>query len=1306
MIKTAYRLAGQALRADRLYALRRLSLMKGRTRSLSGPAMEKELTRLVERLERSAALRASRHDRFPLLPSDPALPIAASQDRIITAIQKHPVVIISGATGSGKTTQIPRYCVAAGCGKDGRIGCTQPRRIAAVSVAARIAEELGPAPSPLVGHKIRFSDTVSDDHLIKVMTDGILLAEAHQDRFLNEYDAIVVDEAHERSLNIDFILGILKQVLGKRADLRVVITSATIDTEKFSKAFGDAPVIEVSGRMYPVEIQYAPPETEPGESDSRTYVEQAVAAVETICRRHRSGDILVFMPTAQDIKESCEMIEGRRLQATTVMPLFARLSGADQAAVFTRPPGRKIIVATNIAETSITIPGIRYVVDTGLARISYYNPRTRTTSLSVRPVSRSSCQQRAGRCGRVENGVCVRLYEEKDFNSRPLFTPPEILRANLAEVILRMTALKLGTPDTFPFVDRPVDKSVRDGYDTLMELGAIAAAGRRSGAWRLTDTGRLMAKIPVDPRLARILIEAAENRCLEAAMVVVSALSMQDPRETPAEKEKEARAMHATFAHPASDFITLLNIWEACRDKGTAQLKRFCRDHFLSFRRMREWRDLHAQIGEIAKEHGLAEAGAAAIERHRDPDGFYAAFHRSLLCGYLSNIAEKKEKNIYNAAGGKTVMIFPGSALFNAEPTMIVAAELVETSRLYARTVAAIDRKWLLPLAGDLCRRTYLNPRWRKSREEVVADCRTTLFGLVIDFQESVSYGRVDPATASDIFIRSALVNGDVKQALPFMAHNARLLEEGADIENRLRRKTFLVADDDLFAFYRQRLDTGVYSMRTLKNRMAENGDDFLKMSRSDVLKKEPDAVELARFPDTIRLGRERFACLYAFDPAREDDGLTVSIPAPLVPDVDPEYLDWLVPGLLPEKIAALVKGLPKEYRRRLVPINRTVETITAEMPQKKQPLLSALSLFIRKRFGVEIPAAAWQPEKLPDYLKTRIAITDETRREIGASRNPDILRQSFDAGMSADELAPLKRQWEKTGCRTWDFPDLPEEIAVKGKRKTICVYPGIEDRGDHVDLRIFESRQRALAAHLQGVKRLLLMSLSREVRYLDQDLALSGKAAFGAVLLGGAKVLEARMKQKVIDDLLAVDIRTQTDFEAYVARVPQQLYESAHRLKTAAEAVIVAYHEARRQMDVLAASLKAGSGTGLILKVITDALAALVPETFVAIYDMAAMERLGCYIQAAVIRARRAADNPGGDRKKAGKAAWAKAELDRLVAGLSSDTSDDKRRAVESFFWMVEEYKVSVFAQELKTAFPVSEKRLREKIREIDAMV
>ena len=1302
-IKTAYRMAGQALRADRQYALRRLSAISGGRRPLSGPSLEKEVSRLIARLERSAALRASRYDRFPRLPSDPALPVAARQDQIITAIQQHPVVIVSGATGSGKTTQIPRYCVSAGCGRDGRIGCTQPRRIAAVSVAARIAEELGPAATDLVGHRIRFSDTMADSHLIKVMTDGILLAEAQRDRFLNEYDAIVVDEAHERSLNIDFILGILKQVLAKRDDLRVVITSATIDTEKFSAAFDHAPVIEVSGRMYPVEIKYSPPEPDAGDGDTKTYVEQAVAAVERVCRRGAFGDILVFMPTAQDIRETCDMIEGRRMPGTSVMPLFARLSGADQARVFSRPPGRKIIVATNIAETSITIPGIRYVVDTGLARISYYNPRTRTTSLSVRAISQSSCQQRAGRCGRVENGICVRLYDQKDFESRHLFTPPEILRANLAEVVLRMMALKLGTPDTFPFVDRPADRSIRDGYDTLVELGAIQATGR--GGYRLTATGRLMAKIPADPRLARILIEAGKNGCLEPAIVVVSALSMQDPRETPADRVKEARAAHAAFAHSASDFISLLNIWEACRDKGTGQLKRFCRDRFLSFRRMREWRDLYVQIREIVKEHGL-ETGSAAIDRHRDPEGFHAAFHRTLLSGYLSNIAEKKEKNIYNGAGGKTMMIFPGSALFNTEPGMIMAAELVETSRLYARTVAAIDRKWIRPLAGDLCRETYLNPRWRRSREEVVADCRTTLFGLTVDFRESVSYGRVDPAGAADIFIRSALVNGDVKHPLSFMAHNARLIEEGMEIENRLRRKTFLAGDDDLFAFYRQRLDNDVYSMRTLKKRIAEQGDDFLKMSRADVIKEEPDAREMAGFPDALRLGREKFACLYAFDPAKEEDGVTVRIPAHLAPDVDPDHLDWLVPGLLPEKITALVKGLPKEYRKQLVPINRTVEIIAAEIPQKKRPLVSALSLFIRKRFGVEIPASAWRPEKLPEHLHARIAITDERNREIEVSRNRDVLRQSFDRGLPPDSLAPLKGQWEKTGCRTWAFTDLPEEITADARNMRVRLFPGLVDRTDHVDLRLFENRSHALSAHVQGVKRLLLLALSREVRFLDRDVALSKQAAFRAVPLGGANVLEQRMKQKVTDDLLAVNIRTKADFEAHAVEAPGRLYKSAHQLRTNVEAVVGAYHDARRQIQTLAASQRAGGGTALVLKAIEADLATLVPETFVTIYHIADLERLPRYMQAAVIRARRAVENPAGDRRKAETVAWACAALDRLVAELLPDTSGEKRRAVEDFFWMVEEYKVSAFAQELKTAFPVSKKRLEEKIREIKGMV
>ncbi|OQX63398.1 MAG: ATP-dependent RNA helicase HrpA [Desulfococcus sp. 4484_241] len=1304
LVKKAFRFSRRALRIDRIRVRKRLrSITSGKVR-LSGKALDAELSRLMHRLERSAALRTERYGRFPMDLPAPPLPIVEKQDAIVDAIRENPVIIVSGATGSGKSTQLPKYCVMAGCGKDGRVGCTQPRRIAAVSVARRIAQELGGAGETLVGYKIRFADRTSRQSLIKVMTDGILLAEAHNDPFLNEYDAIVVDEAHERSLNIDFLLGILRRLLSKRHDLRVVITSATIDTEKFASSFPGAPVIEVSGRMYPVEVRYMPPVED--DRDYLTCAEQAADAVDAICRRDPFGDILVFMPTARDIRDTCDMIEGRRYPGVTVMPLFARLSGADQARVFSRPAGRKVIVATNIAETSLTIPGIRYVVDTGLARISYYNPRTGTTSLSVRPISKSSCMQRTGRCGRMENGVCIRLYDEKEFESRPMFTPPEIVRANLADVILRMMALKLGDVDRFPFVDPPKPRSIRDGYETLVELGAIRRSKGRQKKYSLTGTGRIMARIPVDPRLARILIEAGKNGCIEPATVIVCALGMQDPREFPAGKENEAREAHAKFADSRSDFITLLNIWDSCSGMGRSSLKRFCMDNYLSFRRIREWQDLCSQVEEIINEHGLADKSVAPADRTADPEGFYEALHKAVLCGYLSNMAEKKNENIYVSAKSGEVMIFPGSSLFGAGHQLIVAAEFVETSRLYARMAAAIQRKWIAPVAGDLCRRTFLNPRWSRSRGQVVADCRTTVFGIVADYTESVPYGPVNPAEASDIFIRCALVNGDVDYPLPFMKHNARLAGEAKKTEDRLRQRGLVADEDALFLFYKKRLGSRVCDIRTLQKEIDEKKDRFLKMTMQDVLPGKVDTGRLALFPESIKLGDENFYCSYKFDPASEMDGVTVHIPASMASDVPVYELDWLVPGLLEEKIAALIKGLPKEYRKLLVPVSRTVNIIMDEMPRGGRPLLSALSMFMAQRFGVDIPASAWRPEALPPYLLMRIAITDETGRPVKISRDCGILRR---AGFGSGKIAlpePLKHRWEVSGQTTWEFPDLPEMVEEETGGKTYRFYPGLADRGDTVDLCLFANRSAAVESHVAGVKRLLLLSLPGQARRLERDLALSGRCASAAVLLGGAKNLEKQMANRVMDDLLRLNIRTAEEFGSCLKKVPGLMQERAARLKEACSNVVLELHETLMLIQELESALCRGGETAAALAGIRKALSSLVPDSFVMVYDLDGLRRLVRYIRAAGIRARRAVEDIEREKRKALRVKWAEDSLLEVVDSLSRNTSEEKRQEVEEFFWMVEEYKVSVFAQELGTSLPVSEKRLAEKLKRIRAMV
>ena len=1299
----------RALRLDRRYARQRLAGLRGR----SGKAPEERTARLLadlaDRLERSAAIKRIRYDDFPAVTVNPGLPIAARQADIIAAVRENPVVIVSGATGSGKTTQIPKMCVAAGLGRDGRIGCTQPRRIAAVTIARRIAAELGTIVGAAVGYKIRFSDKTADRSLIKIMTDGILLTEAQHDPRLDEYDALVIDEAHERSLNIDFILGLVKTILPRRPDLKVIITSATIDTEKFSAAFAKAPVIEVSGTLYPVTVRYLSSEDgksgHGGENGPGSYVEQAVAAVDDILAGGEPGDVLVFMPTAQDIRETCRTLSGRRYPSLTVLPLFAQLPADRQESVFKKHRGRKIIVATNIAETSLTVPGIRYVVDTGLARIPYYNPRTRVTSLAVRRISRSSALQRQGRCGRVSDGVCLRLYSEKDFSKRHLFTPPEILRANLAEVILRMLSLSLGDIRRFPFVDPPMEKSITDGFEVLYELGAITATdGRASLARRLTPMGTLMARIPVDPRLARILIEAARSGCLDAALVIAAALSIQDPRESPPDREKEARAAVGNFVDPDSDFLTLLNIWEAAGNKDGADLRKFCRDCFLSAARVREWRDIYAQLKDIVADQRLPKPQVRPVDRRREPERFYEILHRAILSGYLSNIAERQETGGYAGTRSREETVFPGSALAGGQAAWIVSAELVETTRLYARTVARVERQWIREVAGDLCRMIYINPRWSREQGQATADRQIVLFGLVVGFDTDVPFGPDNPGPAADLFIRHALVRGEVDQPPGCLRHNQNRIAQAVQLEDRLRRKDYLATEDELFAFFRQGLEEDVYSLAGLRKYIRRYGDKRLRLKPADVLRGTPDGREMALFPDAIQAGDLRLSLSYRFDPADASDGVTVHVPAPSAAEVAPAPLDWLVPGLLPEKITALLKGLPKAYRKKLVPLNQTVAVIIAEMPRQDRPLIMTLSDFISRRFGVDIPGAAWQPERLPDYLRMRLAIVDADGQAVSASRDSDILQQVASPDGDDRDLAELRGQWEKAAVDHRDFPDVPVEIPLPGRRG--AVYPGLEPHGSAVRLRLFRSRTEALAAHRRGVRRLLEKRLNREVGFLKHDLRLSSTAAGQALYLGGAEALAAGMAEKILSECFGCDIRGPAEFEALAADVPKVLYQRARELKQIVEVVVAANHQTRQALAGLRQNLNPAGEVARELAKMQQDVAALLPDDFIVRYDQERLAQLPRYLHSLGLRARRAVDNFPGHCQKADKARWAIDALTRLSTSPDPAPSPEKRREIDALFWMVEEYKLSVFTQEIKTAGPVSRKRLEEKIREIDRLI
>lgn len=1287
--------------------------------------LEARLKDMDRCLERSATARLRRREAIPQWDAITTLPITTWQEEIVAAIQEHPVVVVAGETGSGKTTQLPKFCLAAGRGLGGLIGCTQPRRIAATTVAQRIADELNEPLGQSVGYKIRFQDRTNPDSFIKVMTDGILLAETQGDPALTAYDTLIVDEAHERSLNIDFVLGILKKLVQRRRDLKLIITSATIDTEKFARAFDDAPIIEVSGRMYPVEVRYRPVDDDGEGGGEETYVEAAVAAVDTLLRESARGDVLVFMPTEQDIREACDLLTGRGHAKTAIMPLYARLSAADQRRVFAATGARKIIVATNVAETSITIPGIRYVVDTGLARIPRYSPRTRTTALPVSPIARSSADQRLGRCGRVENGICIRLYEEENYQSRPRFTPPEILRANLAEVILRMISLKLGDIAAFPFIDRPDSRSITDGLNLLMELEAIAksdnhAQHKGTARFRLTDKGRIMARMPIDPRLARMLIEARQQQCLPQMLVIAAALSIHDPRERPVDKEQAADQAHAVFKDPASDFVTLLNIWERSQTVlRTGPLKRFCREHFLSFRRMREWRDIHRQLAAIAAEAGLDQTGAkgemvvpaAAAERRDESFGaLYKAIHLSVLSGFLTNIGHRKEKNIYRAARGRECMLFPGSGLFNRAGEWIVAAEMVLTSRLFARMAANIDSAWLESMAGGQCRYTYLEPHWSRKRGEVVADEQVSLFGLTIVERRPVSYGKINPDEAAEIFVRSALIAGDVRKPFDFMAHNQALVDDVADMENRLRRRDLLVDEEVLYQFYRDRLGD-IADVRSLAYLLKRTGNDaFLRLDPEDLLQVEPDADELALYPQEIKLGSARLKADYQFAPGADDDGITVAVPAASAHRVDPADADWLVPGLLREKIAAMLKALPKAYRRKLVPVSDTADILAREMPRTQEDLATAMGDFIHRRFKVDIPATAWQTDALPEHLKMRFVVAGPDGKTVAMGRDAGVLHQMAPAQPQETIQAEVRRRWERDGITAWDFGDLPESIGVDAEKADgPALFPALvrlKEGPSGVALRLFNTHQEALARHCDGVAALLEIILAGDLRHLKRQLRLPADLVRRVRFPGGAKKMETALYDRVVRDRLHCNLRTADAFDAHAAAVGKTLIRDGQQLLHAIAPVLKALDEVR---EVLYGLERQAGGKGVVAEFLQQRRAEihkLVPENFVALYDRERLPHLARYLRAVGLRAQRALQQLDRDRLKAEDVARFSKTLQRFLDGLTPRTSDRKRAALEDLFWLIEEYKVSLFAQELKTAVPVSAKRLEKLIGEISRMV
>jgi ATP-dependent helicase HrpA len=1323
-------------------------------------AHEKILSRIHEQVIASVLLREERKANVPKIIYPPELPITARKDDIVAAIRANQVVVIAGETGSGKTTQIPKMCLEAGLGIEAKIGCTQPRRVAALSISRRIAEELNVNWGREVGCQIRFDDRSSAQTYIKLMTDGILLAETQGDPLLAEYNCLIIDEAHERSLNIDFLLGYLKTLLAKRSDLKLIITSATIDTATFSKHFGDAPIIEVSGRTFPVEVFYSPLDENSEERGDMTYVDAAVRATEQIMRESSDGDVLIFMPGECDIRETSDMLEGRFSREAEIIPLFGMLSAGEQQRVFAPCDRRKIVVATNIAETSLTIPGIRYVVDAGFARISRYNPRTRTKRLPVEKISQSSANQRKGRAGRVQDGICIRLYSEEDFNERPAYTQPEIQRSNLAEVILRMKAFRLGDIETFPFVNPPPPAAIDGGYKLLQELGAL------DDQRQLTELGENLSRLPIDPTLGRMLLQSQHEHATRELLIIAAGLSIQDPRERPMDKKEAAAAAHKRFADPQSDFLTLLKIWDAVHDeweriRSQGQRRKFCRTNFLNYQRMREWQDLHAQLHGALEDLGRFKLNESSAD--------YATIHRSILTGLLAHVATRKERNIFKGIGNRELTLFPGSALFDRneksakekspahgkpvlksvqQPPWIVAGEIVETSQLFARTAAGIDPLWIPQLAPHLCQTKHENPQWIVTAGNVLVDEITTLYGLEVR-KRKVSFGNIAPAEAAEIFIRSALVEDDLlpaqhgakneenddddtriyatadrKAALPpqysFLEHNRKIREKIETWQTRVRRHDFGNLDEKLFEFYAQRIQN-VSSLAEL-NRLIRDcgGNDFLRVTEADLSGGTELDFDSEAFPDAVPLGGQPVAVNYAYSPGEEHDGATVKLGFNLAQTVSQSCVEWSVPGLREKLVEELLRALPKSIRRELQPFPPKVAEIVAELQPHGESLQADLAVFIQKKYGVEIPLDAWPLDAIPAHLRPRIEVVGNDQKIIGASRDLQTLRQKLEQvkTIPAPDNSAWTRaaqKWERTGITSWNFGDLPEKNLVSETGPVpVYAWPGLALENDKVNVRLYRTEDLAKQASLGGIQKLVELTLSKDFMWLQRDLRALNR--FDALLANLCPLDDFQefafenLKRHVLPAEIFWPLR-EAEFNKAVQATRLELPGLAQKLIDQIGPILRARKEIETRFGsspVLPTTKpKTFSDLSQLSVATKDAakpanlwaeeLENLLPRHFLVEIPFTQLAQIPRYLKALAMRMERAKLNPAKDKERAALLAPFLAKL-KILQENPPKSAGAKKRA-EEFRWMVEEYKVSVFAQEVGTAVPVSPKRLDEKL-------
>jgi ATP-dependent helicase HrpA len=1288
----------RCLRVDQHRLRNRLRKIRDGQKRAAKPAADKPETQtdtsdplqsLQRAITQSQQNREHRHSNLPVPTYPQELPVVDCREQIIDSVRKHPVTIVCGETGSGKTTQIPKMCLEAGLGVSGLIGHTQPRRIAARTVSARIAAELKTELGGAVGYKVRFGDKISRDSYIKLMTDGILLAEIQSDPWLNQYDAIIVDEAHERSLNIDFILGYLKRLLQRRRDLKVIITSATIDPDTFSRHFDNAPVILAEGRTYPVELRYRP--WKELEDDDRDQPQAVFEACEELAGLG-AGDTLVFLPGERDIRECADYIGkaatgSKRLRGVEVLPLLARLSAAEQAKVFEPHGRRRIVLATNVAETSLTVPGIRYVVDSGDARMSRYSVRSKVQRLPIEKVSQASANQRKGRCGREAPGVCIRLYSEEDFDARSEFTDPEILRTNLASVILQMEVSRLGHVEDFPFVEAPDSRFVNDGYRLLIELGAV------SEKRKLTSLGKRIARLPIDPRLARMLIEGGEEGSVSEVLTIVSALSVQDPRERPLAKQQAADELHAEFNDKHSDFNSILNLWEFCRVQGEAlsnsKFRKMCKQRYLSYLRIREWRDIRRQLAQLCRELGMTENTSEAG---------YDKTHRALLSGLLGNVALKDNRNDYLATRNRKVMIFPGSAVFGKGPKWMMAAEISETTRLYARGVAAIKPEWAEALGEHLLKHSYFGATWHRKRAQVGAFRKSTLYGLVLVEKKKINYGPINPEQSREIFIRDALVAGNYNTRSDFFHHNLKLVDEVVTLEEKTRRRDILIDPEELYSFYNQRIPESIYSGPQFEKWREEYEREHprgLWLTREFLMQNDELEVSKQDFPDQLEFNGVVLPLHYHFHPGAEDDGVSLHVPVSLLNRITAEQCEWLVPGLLEEKIVALIKSLPKTLRRNFVPApDYAQKSIAGLALRRHESLTSALSSELQAMTSVKVSAVEWQTDQLPAHLVMRIVVTESDGSTLDVSRDVELLQDRYADRIEQSLAQTADNSFERTDLSDWNFGDLPESIEIETQGVMMQGFPALVEEDDCVSLRVLATAEGAAAKMPAGLRALYRRQLQQEVKYLIRNLPGIDVLCLRFAVFGKSDVLKRDIVDAALDRTFIHDQITPRSREEFVDILETQKSELVGNANAIC-AVLAETFEAHREIT------RRMSGSVSLSWVepsadIKDQISRMIYPGFVSATPPQWLARLPVYFKAIARRFDSLDREPDRDRRR-------RAEMlpvwERIKTAIDDPVTGHQMLRLR---WLFEELRVSVFAQDLGTAEKVSLGRVETQLEKI----